>query len=351
MFAVAASRAPLRTAFALRGGLEAHECPGGPLIALIPPSDVVVLTGSSYEGHLGRWRAVTWDEVGTDPVTRFLWVADKDLRAATAVSDTLRDGKVFRDPAFDFGCNPDPSPATESTGRAGEPPERPATTEGAEATPPEQPGLTAPDTTLATPPEEAPPRAAHSTTSPPTSSSPTSFSPTTSSPQTSNPPPPPVTTGTVPPPETTAVPPPEATAAAPNVVPDVRGLEEQEAARVLADHGFEAKALDVSLQFNDSRIGDVVTQLPEPGSIAAADSIVTIGVGRAGPVQVPDLIGLTEAKAIDTLETLGLKAHPTPDECRFPDSVADQSSAAGSFVAAGATVEIIFHQDCSGGVD
>jgi hypothetical protein len=281
---------------------------------------------------------VTWDDIGTDPVTRFLWVTEKDLRAATATatSDTLRDGKVFRDPAFDFGCNPDPSPTTQDPGRAAEPPRRPTTTERAEAPAPPEPELTAPDTTSPTPRDEAPPEAAVSTTLPPA---------------TSSPPPPPVTTGTVPPTQTTAVQPPETTAAAPNLVPDVRGLEEHEATRVLADHGFGARALDVSLQFNDFRIGDVVTQLPEPGSIAAADSIVTIGVGRAGPVRVPDLIGLTEAEAIHTLEAVGLNAHPTPDECRFPDSVVDQSIAAGSFVAAGATVEIRFDQDCSGGVD
>ena len=48
VFAVVASRAPTRTTLALTGGIEAHECPGGPLVANIPPGDVVVLAGSSY---------------------------------------------------------------------------------------------------------------------------------------------------------------------------------------------------------------------------------------------------------------------------------------------------------------
>ena len=51
-----------RTAFSVVGGLQAHECPGGPVVVVIPPSDVVVVTGSRYEGRFGKWREITWDD-------------------------------------------------------------------------------------------------------------------------------------------------------------------------------------------------------------------------------------------------------------------------------------------------
>ena len=48
--------------------------------AHIPPDDVIVLAGSSYEGHLGLWRSDVGQHDVNPPVTRSLWVTDDDLR-------------------------------------------------------------------------------------------------------------------------------------------------------------------------------------------------------------------------------------------------------------------------------
>ncbi len=61
-FALVFVSQPSRTAFSVVGGMDAHDCPGSPAVAVIPPSDVVVVTGWKYQGRFGRWRAVTWDD-------------------------------------------------------------------------------------------------------------------------------------------------------------------------------------------------------------------------------------------------------------------------------------------------
>jgi hypothetical protein len=81
VFAVIAARSPSRTALALTGPIEGHDCPGGRVVIDIPSGDVIVLVGVGYDGDLGHWREVTWDDTRMRPaVIRSLWVDLDELR-------------------------------------------------------------------------------------------------------------------------------------------------------------------------------------------------------------------------------------------------------------------------------
>src|SRR5262249_19674891 len=95
-------------AFSVVGGLEAHDCPGGPTVATSPATDVVVLAGSRYDGRFGHWSAVTWDDSrGGARQTRLVWVTDDAFERALGTAPSREGGKVFTDPAFDT-CTPTP---------------------------------------------------------------------------------------------------------------------------------------------------------------------------------------------------------------------------------------------------
>jgi hypothetical protein len=342
VFAVVASRAPTRTALALTGGIEADECPGGPLVANIPPGDVVVLAGSTYEGHLGHWRAVTWDNTSVRPaITRSVWVTDADLRRVVADPGTITDGQVIGDPAFDNGCNPSAAPEPTALGRQVTPTDstlpgtRPAETTPAE-TSATTPGITtaaptAPKVTLA-------PRPTRATVAP--------------GPTTPTVPATPSTAQGTQPTHTT-----ETTAAPKVIVPDLRGSSSADASQRLTDLGLAAKVLSVDLKFHDPRIGFVVTQLPDPGTTVDPGSTVTIGVGHEGPALVPDVLDESYDDAINAIESVGLKVHVTEVSDEGTGLVIAQNPAGGSFRPVGSTVEITVDTEASnttvdnGGVD
>ncbi|MCR5476555.1 MAG: Stk1 family PASTA domain-containing Ser/Thr kinase [Lachnospiraceae bacterium] len=91
------------------------------------------------------------------------------------------------------------------------------------------------------------------------------------------------------------------------LLPNVVGLSADQAEGTLTQNGFQVTRLEAYSDVVEA--GKVVSQTPEAGSKAAADSIVTITISL-GPektkIQVPNLVGLTEDAAKSTLTGVGL---------------------------------------------
>lgn len=126
------------------------------------------------------------------------------------------------------------------------------------------------------------------------------------------------------------------------IVPDVVGMAQADAIAALEDAGFDAKVQEAE-EPGDAKEGQVAAQDPEAGSEAAKGSTVTISVvGAPEPVEVPDVIGLTEKAATTALEQAGLRANPRTkeDASAKAGTVIEQSPAAGATVDPGSRVDI-----------
>lgn len=124
-------------------------------------------------------------------------------------------------------------------------------------------------------------------------------------------------------------------------VPKVTGSLEKDAVNTLSAAGFK---VEKSYEYSDSvEAGKVISQNPAGGSTASTGSKVTIVISQGQKsVTVPNVLGYKEEKAVNTLETAGLKVNI--DEA-YSDTVAvgkviKQSIASGKTVPAGTSVTI-----------
>lgn len=128
-------------------------------------------------------------------------------------------------------------------------------------------------------------------------------------------------------------------------VPDVVGMTEAEAVTTLVNKGFEP----YKLEGNDDFIaeGSIFKQSPDANSKAPQGSTITIYICK-GPenakVEVPELLGMDEETAMAILTEKGL-ALGTVTEVNDADiekvgKILTQSVAKGSYVEAGATIDI-----------
>ncbi len=92
-------------------------------------------------------------------------------------------------------------------------------------------------------------------------------------------------------------------------VPDVSGMTGVEAAAAIAKAGLTVKTTDVDAA--DHSDGDVVSQLPKPGTEVDKASTVVVAIAT-GFVEIPDnLVGLSYDDAVNALSKVGLKASRT----------------------------------------
>ena len=142
-------------------------------------------------------------------------------------------------------------------------------------------------------------------------------------------------------------------------VPDVIGLQEDEATAKLRESGFEPRVFDVPAS---DPAGTVVAQEPQPGANAPPDSSVRINVSTGEPtgetterpttststttgtaqVTVPRVVGLAQTPALRRLRAAGLKgvvAYRTSDQPR--GRVIEQSPAAAGQANRNAQVRIV----------
>ena len=126
------------------------------------------------------------------------------------------------------------------------------------------------------------------------------------------------------------------------IVPNVVGMEQAAAIAALEDVGFEAEVQDAA-EPGDAPEGQVVEQDPAAGAEATKGSVVTISVvGAPEPVEVPDVIGLTEKAATTALEQAGLRANVRTEEdpSATAGTVIEQSPEGGSMADPGSRVDI-----------
>jgi serine/threonine-protein kinase len=124
---------------------------------------------------------------------------------------------------------------------------------------------------------------------------------------------------------------------APVAVPALVGLSPEEATTNLETLGFtvertEGRSADVDP-------GEVMAATPGAGEQAPYESTVTLQVSAGLPqVQVPDVVGRSQAEASTLLEQAGLKVQVSQF---FGDQVFRQSPAAGETVEIGTPVTIL----------
>ena len=126
-------------------------------------------------------------------------------------------------------------------------------------------------------------------------------------------------------------------------VPDVVGMQQDEATTALADAGFQVTPEEAS-EPGDAKEGEVVAQDPEAGGEAPKGSSVTISVvGAPEAIAVPDVVGLSVDAATAKLEKAGLRANPRTKEDGSvkPDTVIAQSPEQGTELAPDSRVDII----------
>jgi beta-lactam-binding protein with PASTA domain len=124
-------------------------------------------------------------------------------------------------------------------------------------------------------------------------------------------------------------------------VPDVVGMEYDDAIRALRDAGLDWRRRDV---FSNRRAGRVVAQDPASGEEVVEGTVVTLRVSKgAQKIAVPNVLEQSEAGARAELENLGFKVQvSTAPSNETPQGfVISQTPAPGEKAAKGSTVQIV----------
>jgi len=129
-------------------------------------------------------------------------------------------------------------------------------------------------------------------------------------------------------------------------VPNVVGRNRDDAESALRNAGFK---VDASQRENDDADpGSVLSQDPAGGSQATKGSTVKIVVAKAPPqVEVPDVTGLTEGEARNSLQDAGLRVRTRTDTVSAEDQdgvVLSQQPNAGNNAGEGDTVTLVIGQ-------
>ena len=129
---------------------------------------------------------------------------------------------------------------------------------------------------------------------------------------------------------------------------DVRGYTADDAARLLETDKFKSTIKET---YDKSTKGNVIDQVPKPGSILREGSNVTLIVSR-GPqqVEVPDLVAQDAAAASGQLAHLGLKLnidHKEPSDTAAPGEIIKQDITNGTMVDPGTIVNVVVSQGAS----
>lgn len=121
-------------------------------------------------------------------------------------------------------------------------------------------------------------------------------------------------------------------------VPDVKGLPKATATTMIHNAGLTVGA--ILQKYSDTvPAGSVIDQSPAAGAKVAPGTPVslTISLGKAGAVKIPDVRGMPEELAVATLRNAGLTVDKTLHQ---PDPTVPMGQAIGTEPAAGTEVEI-----------
>jgi serine/threonine-protein kinase len=131
-------------------------------------------------------------------------------------------------------------------------------------------------------------------------------------------------------------------------VPNVSGLQEQQAVQQLESAGLKSQVRRVA---SSRPKGVVLAQSPDAGVVAASGTTVTLTVSNGvKPVVVPSVVGQTQGSAVNTLTGLGLKATlNNVSSARPVGTVVAQKPAGGKEVPKGSTVTLNVSTGTGGG--
>ena len=128
-------------------------------------------------------------------------------------------------------------------------------------------------------------------------------------------------------------------------VPSVIGQTEAEATSKLESEGFK---VNKEKEYNSGIIkGNVISQSPDAGSLISRDGTVTLiislGADKSGEMKMPNLVGMTEENARNTLSDMGLVCAKVTEV--YSDTVAEgliceQSYTVNSTILTGTEVEL-----------
>jgi beta-lactam-binding protein with PASTA domain len=131
-------------------------------------------------------------------------------------------------------------------------------------------------------------------------------------------------------------------------LPNVSGLQEQQAVQQLQSAGLKSQVRRVA---SSRPKGVVLAQSPDAGVVAASGTTVTLTVSNGvKPVVVPSVVGQTQGSAVNTLTGLGLKATlNNVSSARPVGTVVAQKPAGGKEVPKGSTVTLNVSTGTGGG--
>lgn len=121
-------------------------------------------------------------------------------------------------------------------------------------------------------------------------------------------------------------------------VPNAVGVTETEARDRLATAGLKANVVQV---FSSSEIGDVIAQDPAAGSSVSKGSDVRLNVSKgSAEVDVPSLVGTSQADATAQLKAAGLGANVVPVPSQEPAGTVVAQNPTGGQAARGSNVRL-----------
>lgn len=127
-------------------------------------------------------------------------------------------------------------------------------------------------------------------------------------------------------------------------IPDVTGESEDGAMLTLVEAGFSRDNIEVTYEYSSSvEKGKVISTTPDSTTSGTKDTQITMVVSN-GPqkTEVPNLLGMTESKAISALEKAGLKGKATKE---YSDTkkgqVVSQDKDYGTSVEMGITINFV----------
>ena len=123
-------------------------------------------------------------------------------------------------------------------------------------------------------------------------------------------------------------------------VPDVVGMNYGDAVQALNDVNLDASKHEV---FSQKPAGQVISQNPPAGEDVVEGTEVVLDVSKGTKqVEVPNVVGMSEADAQATLEAAGFEVSSTsaPSDTAAEGTVSDQSPDGGTQAAKGSTVAI-----------
>ncbi|MGI9586261.1 MAG: Stk1 family PASTA domain-containing Ser/Thr kinase [Acidimicrobiia bacterium] len=132
-------------------------------------------------------------------------------------------------------------------------------------------------------------------------------------------------------------------------VPDLTGDSTGQAEQALNALGLlmAVSGETVEVPVSSGLIGNVADQSPAPGNIAEVGSTVTVRLGVAQQVVVPDLAGMTTAEAQAAATAVGLNVDITgttiTNDQNLDGTVASQDPAAGTSVDEGSFINIVVY--------